>query len=130
MLSVDGCLTRAMAIPGARSATLVDGATGLAIAAVGREDVLDQHELAAGTTDVVREVLGSPAFVTTETGDDVEEIIVCCTGGYHLLTLVDVDVDGQLFIHLLIDRDTGNLGLARLRIQALAREITGREHAR
>ncbi|WP_429426119.1 hypothetical protein [Nocardia sp. GAS34] len=57
MTDIDGCLQRIMDIPGACSATLVDGASGLAIAAAGRHDLVDQHEDAAATTDVVRAVL-------------------------------------------------------------------------
>jgi len=123
LAGIDDCLTRMMAIPGAQRVTLVDCASGLAVAAAGREDLVDQHEDAAGATDVVRAVLTSPALSATPAGDDVEEIIVCGTGGYHLLVLAGADLDGHLFVHLLIDREKGNLALARLRIQALINEM-------
>ncbi|MBW8482584.1 hypothetical protein [Actinomadura parmotrematis] len=123
MLGIDGCLKRMMEIPGALSVTLVDGASGLAVAAAGRGDLVDQHEDAAGTTEVVRSILASPALSTSRTGDDIAEIIVCGAGGFHLLTLINGTFDGQLFVHLLIDRDKGNLALARIQVSDLIGEL-------
>lgn len=130
MLGIDGCLQRIMDIPGARSATLVDGASGLSIAASGTHDLVDQHEDAAGTTDVVRAVLACPALASGRDGDDIVEIIVCGTRGYHLLNVVDGDFDGRLFVHTLFDDDTGNLAMARFRLRAILVEFAGdgREH--
>ncbi len=56
---IDDCLARMMTIPGAQRVTLVDCASGLAVAAAGREDLVDQHEDAVSATDVVRAVLTS-----------------------------------------------------------------------
>ncbi|MFG2002470.1 hypothetical protein ACGFNU_25275 [Spirillospora sp. NPDC048911] len=125
MLGIDGCLARMMTIPGAQGVTLVDCASGLAVAAAGREDLVDQHEDAAGSTEVVRAVLGSPALSATRTGDDIEEIIICGTRGYHLLALVDEEIDGLLCVHLWLDRDKGNLALARRSVQCLVGEMAG-----
>ncbi|WP_240809548.1 hypothetical protein [Actinomadura sp. WMMA1423] len=124
-MGIDECLASMMTIPGARRVTLVDCASGLAVAAAGREDVVDQHEDAAGATDVVRAVLATPALSATAAGDDVEEIIVCGTGGYHLLALTGANLDGHLFVHLLLDREKGNIALARLRMRDLVGEIAG-----
>ncbi|MBF6217211.1 hypothetical protein [Nocardia abscessus] len=121
MIGIDGSLKRIMDIPGARSVTLVDGASGLAIAADGRHDLVDEHEDAAATTDVVRAVLACPALSTD--GDDVTEIIVCGTRGYHLLNLVNGDFDGRLFVHVLFDEDTGNLAMARYQLRGILDEM-------
>ncbi|MQY08835.1 roadblock/LC7 domain-containing protein [Actinomadura macrotermitis] len=129
MLGIDGCLNRIMEIPGARSVTLVDGASGLAVAAAGHRDRLDQHEDAAATTEAVRSVLACPAFGTGRAGDDITEIIVRGTRGFHLLTLFGQTFDGQLFLHLSVDHDKGNLALARIHVQRLIEEmgVTGDE---
>ncbi|WP_245679129.1 hypothetical protein [Actinomadura hibisca] len=111
---------RIMEIPGARSVTLVDGASGLAVAAAGRQDGVDQHEDAAGTTDVVRAVLACPALG----GTDIDEIIVGGAAGHHLIALVDAGFDGHLFLHLLIDHDKGNLALARIGLRKIVGELT------
>ncbi|MEU1985095.1 hypothetical protein [Nocardia sp. NPDC019395] len=125
MIGIDGCLERIMGIPGARSVTLVDGASGLAIAGAGRHDLVDQHEDAATTTDVVRAVLGCPALATGADDDDITEIIVCGNGGYHLIDLVRGDFEGRLFVHALFDEDSGNLAMARFRLRGILADLTG-----
>ncbi|MEU7769085.1 hypothetical protein AB0B25_28860 [Nocardia sp. NPDC049190] len=130
MTDIDGCLHRIMDIPGARSVTLVDGASGLAIAAAGRHDLVDQHEDAATTTDVVRAVLGCAALATGHDDDDVTEIIVSGTRAYHLLYLVNGDFDGRLFVHVVFDGDTGNLGMARFQLRGILGELAEDGHGR
>ncbi|MFJ4650390.1 hypothetical protein ACIP5Y_03835 [Nocardia sp. NPDC088792] len=130
MLGIDGCLKLIMDIPGARSATLVDGASGLAIAAAGRHDLVDQHEDAAAATDVVRAVLTCPALATGHPGDDITAIIIAGTHGYHLLNMINGDFDGRLFVHVLFDDETGNLGLARFQLRAILEEFAEDSHAR
>lgn len=123
MIGIDDCLERIMGIPGARSVTLVDSASGLAIAAAGRHDMVDQHEDAATTTDVVRAVLNCPALATGPDDDDVNEIIISGTHGYHLLHLVNGDFDGRLFVHVLFDDESGNLAMARFQIRGILDEF-------
>ncbi|WP_431967462.1 hypothetical protein [Nocardia sp. bgisy134] len=123
MIGIEGCLKRIMDIPGARSVTMVDGASGLAIAAAGQHDLVDQHEDAAATTDVVRTVLGCSALATGWDGDDLTEIIVSGSRGFHLLNLVDGDFDGRLFVHVLCEVDTGNLAMARYQLRAILAEF-------
>ncbi|WP_433682800.1 hypothetical protein [Nocardia sp. CA-119907] len=129
VIGIDDCLKHIMDIPGARSVTMVDGASGLAIAAAGRHDLVDEHEDAATTTDVVRAVLGCPALATGR-DDDLTEIIACGTRGYHLLNLVNGDFDGRLFVHVLFDDDTGNLAIARFRLRAILAELAEGAHGR
>lgn len=124
MLSIDTCLKRIMDIPGARSVTLVDSASGLAIASAGRHDLVDQHEDAAATTDVVRAVLGCPALATDRDGDDITEIIISGPRGYHLLNLVSGDYEGRLFVHVPFDDDSGNLAMARFQLRGILAEMT------
>ncbi|MFC4907456.1 hypothetical protein [Actinomadura gamaensis] len=119
-----------MTIPGARGVTLVDCSTGLAVASSGGSGTLDQHEDAAGTTDVVRVVLASPAMSASPTGDDIQEIIVSGSSGYHLMVCVGRTFDSQLFLHVVLDRDAGNLALARLRVREVVELLTeGRDDA-
>ncbi|MFE3318471.1 hypothetical protein [Nocardia sp. NPDC059195] len=112
-----------MDIPGARSVTLVDGASGLAVAGAGEHQGVDEHEDAAGTTDVVRAALGCRALGSAD--DDLTEIVVCRTSGFHLLHLVDGDFDGRLFMHVVFDGGTGNLGMARYQLRSALEELTG-----
>ncbi|WP_067455527.1 hypothetical protein [Nocardia alba] len=112
-----------MDIPGARSATLVDGASGLAVAGAGNRQNLDEHEDAAGTTDVVRVALGCRALASAD--DALTEIVVCRTRGFHLLHLIDGDFDGRLFMHVAFDGDIGNLGMARFQLRSALADLAG-----
>ncbi|MEU3014221.1 hypothetical protein [Nocardia asteroides] len=103
----------------------MDGASGLAIAAAGVHEIVDEHEDAAGTTDVVRAVLGCSALANGRDGDDITEMVVCRTGGFHLLHLVHGDFDGRLFVHVVFDGDTANLGMARYQLRGALDELTG-----
>src|SRR5512139_1773036 len=123
MLGIDECLAQAMTIPGARSVTLIDYTSGLAIASAGSEALFDRDEDAAGATEIVRAVLASPVLNATRTGDDIEDIIISSAHGYHLLSLITTAFDGQLFLHLRIDREQGNLALARHGVQGLMQEM-------
>lgn len=126
LIGIEGCLERIIGIPGAIGVTLVDGASGLAIAAAGRHGRLDEHENAAATTDVVRAVLECPALADGH-DDDITELVVCGPRGYHLLNLVEGDFEGRLFVHVRFDDETGNLAMARFRLRGILAELTGHE---
>lgn len=123
MLGIEECLEKAMAIPGARSVTLVDYTSGLPIASAGGEELFDRDEDAACTTEIVRAVLASPVLAGPRTGGDIDDIIVSGAGGYHLLSLITTAFDGQLFLYLRVDDSQGNLALARHGMQRLVREM-------
>jgi hypothetical protein len=125
MTGIDDSLERIMCIPGALGVTLVDGASGLAIAAAGTHEQSDEHENAAVITDVVQNLLACPALAAERGGGDIFEIIVCGTGGFHLLNLVNGDFEGRLFVHVLFDADTGNLAIARFRLRTILGDLTG-----
>ena len=112
-----------MEIPGAQSATLVDYASGLPIAAIGSGQLLDQDEDAAETSGLVRAVLASPAFATLPAGEDIADIIISSTSGYHILVLIRTAFDSQFFLHLRLDCQRGNIALARHQIQLIVREL-------
>jgi predicted regulator of Ras-like GTPase activity (Roadblock/LC7/MglB family) len=123
MTAIDECLAQAMAIPGAQGVTLVDYAGGFPVAAVGADDLTDAAEDAAGTADLIRAVLASPSLASAWTGDDIEEITVSGTAGYHLLVLVGTSLDTRLCLHLRLDRRRGNLALARHRLRDVVRGL-------
>ncbi|MEU6984816.1 hypothetical protein ABZ946_15550 [Streptomyces sp. NPDC046324] len=56
-------------------------------------------------------------------GPPVEDLIVTTRSGYHVLRFVDTAFDSSVFLHLWLDRDTGNLALARLRLRDLAERL-------
>jgi hypothetical protein len=125
VIDIDDCLWRIMDIPGACRVTLVDAASGLAVAAAGRHDDIDEHTDAAATTDVVRAVLECPALAVHGAQPDdggPREIVVCRPQRYHLLALLGGELDATLFVHAVFDEAGGNLAMARYRLRGILDE--------
>ena len=55
--------------------------------------------------------------------DLLEDLIITTAGGYHLLRLVQTDFDSRLVLYVWLDRASGNLAVARRRMQTLAAEL-------
>lgn len=113
---IDECLLAAMTVPGARGASLVDWISGLALGAVG-EAAGDDHEATAAET---AELARMATEYATEQGPAVEDLILTTQSSYHLVHFVETGFDSTVFLHLWLDRDQGNLALARIRLRNLA----------
>ncbi|WP_406139367.1 hypothetical protein [Streptomyces sp. NBC_01089] len=70
-------------------------------------------------------IVSSPAVSTpaAPAGLPVEDVIVTNRTGYHILRFVETTFDSSVFLHLWLDRDEGNLALARLRLRDLAERL-------
>ncbi|WP_206313744.1 hypothetical protein [Streptomyces coryli] len=127
-------LHEAMALPGARNAAVVECATGFVLAAVGATPRGSADETAVETAELARMAIEHAAFAG---GDDpggsahrpgdsgVEDVIVTTRTAYHVLRFVDAAFDGGVFVHLRLDRSTGNLALARIRMRSVAERLVG-----
>ncbi|WP_318210152.1 MULTISPECIES: hypothetical protein [unclassified Streptomyces] len=127
MPGIDECLLEAMALPGARGASLVDWTSGLALGTAGDSPVGDHETTAAETAELARAAAEFDSFAAAEEtpgGEPpVEDLIVTTRAGYHVLRFVETSFDSSVFLHLWLDRDTGNLALARLRLRDLAERL-------
>ncbi|MFJ8662166.1 hypothetical protein [Streptomyces sp. NPDC093795] len=127
MPGIDECLLEAMALPGARGASLVDWTSGLALGTAGDSPVGDHETTAAETAELARSAAEFDTFVaageSVGDGPPVEDLIVTTRAGYHVLRFVETSFDSSVFLHLWLDRDTGNLALARLRLRDLAERL-------
>ncbi|MFD4139040.1 hypothetical protein OHS70_22545 [Streptomyces sp. NBC_00390] len=124
MPGIDECLLHAMRLPGARGAAVVDWTSGLALGTVG-DAAGDDHETAAAeTAELARMAAEHPTFAPAgaDKALDVEDLVVTTRSAYHLLRFVETSFDSSVLLHLWLDRDEGNLALARLRM----RELTDR----
>ncbi|MBD0423311.1 hypothetical protein AB0L35_05970 [Streptomyces sp. NPDC052309] len=126
MPGIDESLLEAMRLPGARGASLVDWISGLALGAVGDAPGGDLEATAAETAELARHVAESgslaPAGGTAPRDDEppVEDMIVTTADSYHLLRFVSTPFDSTVFLHLWLDRNDGNLALARIRLAEMA----------
>ncbi|MFE3830077.1 hypothetical protein [Streptomyces sp. NPDC059092] len=152
MPGIDACLEEAMSLPGARGAAIVDWTSGLALGTAGQSPNGDHEATAAETAELARAAAEYTAFAPepakppkpsepseaskpSAQGDDegdegeggkgppVQDLIVTTRTGYHILTFVETTFDSSVFLHLWLDRDTGNLALARLRLGRLAERL-------
>ncbi|MFB7087761.1 hypothetical protein [Streptomyces sp. NPDC056296] len=135
MPGIDESLLEAMRLPGARGASLVDWISGLALGAVGEAPGGDWEATAAETAELARHVAesgslaaaGAPgtagargAAVAPEKEPPVEDMIATTVDAYHLLRFVSTPFDSTVFLHLWLDRNDGNLALARIRLSEMA----------
>ncbi|MCX4726170.1 hypothetical protein ACIPW9_32990 [Streptomyces sp. NPDC090052] len=139
MPGIDECLLEAMRLPGSLGAAVVDWTSGLALGTIGESPNNDHEATAAETAELARMAAEQPAFApapataTEATGElpgfstpapreglPVEDVIVTNRTGYHILRFVETTFDSSVFLHLWLDRDEGNLALARLRLRDLA----------
>ncbi|MFP1629980.1 hypothetical protein ACLB9X_33685 [Streptomyces sp. 5K101] len=134
MPGIDECLLQAMVVPGARGAAIVDWTSGLALGAVGETPGGDVETTAAETAELARIAAEYPSFAPAGTapgaladtgakGLPVEDVIVTTRAGYHLMRFVETTFDSSVFLHLWLDRETGNLALARLRMADMAERL-------
>ncbi|MCZ4095457.1 hypothetical protein C8250_003830 [Streptomyces sp. So13.3] len=131
MPGIDECLLEAMGLPGARGAAVVEWTTGLALGTLGVSPTNDYETTAVETAELARMAAEHTAFATAGNhgdaeaakGSPVEDVIVTTLTSYHLLRFVDTTFDSSVFFHLWLDRDEGNLALARIRLQGLAERL-------
>ncbi|WP_030897350.1 hypothetical protein [Streptomyces sp. NRRL F-5126] len=129
MPGIDACLDEAMALPGARGASVVDWTSGLALGTAGESPGGDAEATAAETAELARAAAEYATFAPeaaaseADKGLPVEDVIVSTRTGYHLLCFVETTFDSSVFIHLWLDGATGNLALARIRMRQLAQRM-------
>ncbi|GAA3372245.1 hypothetical protein GCM10020367_26390 [Streptomyces sannanensis] len=128
MPGIDECLLEAMLLPGARGAAVVDWTSGLALGTVGDPPGQDHETAAAETAELARMAAEYPTFAPEDTADTakgptVEDVILTNRSGYHLLRFVETTFDSCVFLHLWLDREEGNLALARIRLGSIAERL-------
>ncbi len=125
MPGIDESLVEAMRLPGARGASLVDWISGLALGAVGDAPGGDWEATAAEAAELARHVaengsLGAGGTAASDKEPAVEDLIATTADAYHLLRFVSTPFDSTVFLHLWLDRNDGNLALARIRLAEMA----------
>ncbi|GAA1936131.1 hypothetical protein GCM10009837_72560 [Streptomyces durmitorensis] len=128
MPGIDECLLEAMTLPGARGAAIVDWTSGLALGSVGESPNGDHEATAAETAEVARAAAEYQAFAPVDAafeepdvkGLPVEDLMLTTRTGFHLIRFVETTFDSSVFLHLWLDRHTGNLALARIRLRDIS----------
>lgn len=107
----------ALSIDGALAAALVDYRSGMCMAQAGGGINLDLA--AAGNTQVVRAKLQTMESLGLRRG--IEDILITLHDQYHLIRLVPNNAG--LFLYLVLDKNKGNLALARYKLTEIERSL-------
>ncbi|MCD0448910.1 hypothetical protein LO762_06860 [Actinocorallia sp. API 0066] len=119
-LTIDTALKEVQAIEGFLGASLVDYESGMPLGIVSSDPEFDLDVAAAVTTDIVRAQV--KAFRALEVEDAIEDILISLTNQYHIIRVVDREAD-RLFLYVALDRERANLGLARITLRKIEREL-------
>lgn len=124
MQKLQDSLVKALSIDGALGVALGDWKTGMGLGYKGTNSPAFPEaklELAiAGNTEVIRakmRVAESLKFT-----DRIEEILIILETQYHLMYMLK-SISG-LFFYLALDREKGNLALARIKLSQIESELT------
>lgn len=110
-------MAAAMTINGALAVALVDYRSGMCLAQSGT--VLNLELAAAGNTEVVRAKLKTIESLGLRRG--IEDILITLADQFHLIRLVP-NTD-SLFLYLVLDKEKGNLALARFKLTEIERGL-------
>lgn len=107
-----------MDIAGAVGAAIVDYENGMTLGTIGGGS-LDMELAGSGNTEVVR----SKKNIIHDLGldEEIEDILISLNHQYHLIRMCENHKD--VFIYLAINRDKGNLGLARRTIDKIDKQL-------
>jgi hypothetical protein len=109
MATARDTLTKLMEIDGIIGACIVDSNSGMVLGSVGGGTSLNLELAAAGNTEVVR--AKRKTMKALALNDQIDDILITLGRQYHLLR--PLASNDALFIYVALDRQRGNLALAR-----------------
>jgi predicted regulator of Ras-like GTPase activity (Roadblock/LC7/MglB family) len=110
MSNVTESLERLVELAGARSAALVDSASGMVLGHAGSDADLDIT--AAANTEVVRAQLKSMAALGSS--DAIDDILITLGTQYDILR--PLAANPSIFLYLAMDKNKSNMALARFKV--------------
>ncbi len=113
--NINESLEQVMAIEGALGTALVDFESGLTLGMAGGGKKIDIELAATGNTQVVRAKMQVMNQLGIRGG--IEDILITLEDQMHLIR--PLDKMPNLFLYLAIDRQRGNLGMARMKLKQI-----------
>ena len=124
MQKIQDSLVKALTIEGALGVALGDWKTGMCLGFKGTNTPAfpekDLELAVAGNTEVIRAKMRVAESLKLK--DRIEEILIILETQYHLMRLTK-SING-LFFYLALDREKGNLALARIKLNQIENELT------
>lgn len=121
MSTLDTSLKEMMSIDGAVGAAVVDYNSGMALGMLGSSKALDLSIAAAGNTEVVRSKMRTMDQLGLK--DAIEDILITLSKQYHIIRPLTGRKSQGLFLYLAMDRQRGNLAMARHQLKTIEEEL-------
>lgn len=120
MANVNEALSALMQLEGAVGACVVDSNSGMMLGASGGGQTINLEVAAAGNTEVVR--AKRKTMKALAINEEIEDILITLGKQYHLIR--PLGANDALFIYLVLDKQRGNLAMARHRLGSIETELT------
>lgn len=111
-------LQELMSIDGVQAVALVDYQSGMLLGEEGSG--IDMEAAAAGNTEVVRAKIRTAQAL--KLNDGIEDILISLHKAYHIIRLVESNPG--LFFYVVLDRQKGNLALARRKVLEVEKTLS------
>ncbi len=98
---------------------IVDSESGMVLATAGKTAALDLEIAAAGNSEILKAI--KRTLGDLRINDTIEDVLVTLGHAYHILRPVH-HIPG-IFFYVVIERSTGNLALARRKLQYLEQDL-------
>ncbi|MFB7716740.1 MULTISPECIES: hypothetical protein [unclassified Nocardia] len=121
MANMEVALKDMMLLDGALGAAVVDYGSGMALGTLGGSKNLDLEVAAAGNTELVRAKLRT--IDQLGLNEEIEDVLITLGSQYHLIRPTRGRRAGGLFLYVALDRQRGNLALARHRLKDIEEEL-------
>lgn len=121
MAHMDVALKEMMLLDGALGAAVVDYDSGMPLDVAGSSRIVNIEVAAAGSTELIRAKLRTIEQLGLE--QEIEDVLVTLSRHHHLIRPATGPQSTGLFFFLVLDRDRGNLALARHRLKNIAAHL-------
>ncbi|WP_067822106.1 hypothetical protein [Nocardia inohanensis] len=121
MADLDVALKEMMLLDGALGAAVVDYGSGMPLGTVVATKNLDIDIAAAGNTELVRAKMRT--IEQLGLNQEIEDVLITLSGQYHLIRPTRARRAKGLFLYLALDRNRGNLALARHRLKEIEEDL-------
>ncbi len=118
MANIKDSLGTILELDGAMGACVVDSSSGMMLGAEGGGPV-NLEVAAAGNTEVIR--AKRKTMNALDLSDDIEDILITLGRQYHLIR--PLHRNNALFIYLVLDKNKGNLAMARHKLASVEKEM-------
>ena len=120
MANIKESLTKIMQLDGALGSCIVDSNSGMMLGSDGNGGPVNLEVAAAGNTEVVRAKRKTMKALNLK--DSIEDILITLHGQYHLIR--PLTSNDALFIYLVIDKQRGNLAMARHQLASIEKDLS------